>query len=48
MTRTKKIIKKKLKKPDEFITLTERAFLFTTQHSRSIVIGGASFWPLSY
>ncbi len=40
MTRTKKIIKKKLKKPDEFITLTERAFLFITQHSKSIAIGG--------
>lgn len=40
MTTTKKIIKKKLKKPDEFITLTERAFLFVTQHSKSIAIGG--------
>lgn len=40
MTRAKKIIKKKLKKPDEFITLTERAFLFITHHSRSIAVGG--------
>jgi tetratricopeptide (TPR) repeat protein len=40
MTRTKKIIKKKLKKPDEFITLTERTFLFITHHSRSIAVGG--------
>jgi tetratricopeptide (TPR) repeat protein len=40
MTRTKKIIKKKLKKPDEFITLTERAFLFITHHCKSIAIGG--------
>jgi tetratricopeptide (TPR) repeat protein len=40
MPRTKKIIKKKLKKPDEFITLTERAFRFTTHHSKSIAIGG--------
>ncbi len=39
MTRTKKIIKKKLKKPDEFITLTERAFHFATRHSKSIAIG---------
>jgi len=40
MTRTKKIIKKKLKKPDEFITLTERTFLFITHYSRSIAVGG--------
>jgi len=40
MTRTKKIIKKKLKKPDEFITLTERTFLFITHHSKSIAVGG--------
>ncbi|HXX33149.1 MAG TPA: tetratricopeptide repeat protein [Thermodesulfobacteriota bacterium] len=39
MTRTKKIIKKNLKKPDEFITLTERTFLFVTRHSRSIAVG---------
>jgi len=39
MTRTKKIIKKKLKKPDEFITLTERTFLFVTHHSKSIAVG---------
>ncbi len=40
MTRMKKIIKKKLKEPDEFITFTERAFLFTTHHSKSIAVGG--------
>jgi len=40
MTRGKKIIKKKLKKPDEFITLTERTFLFVTHHSRSFAVGG--------
>ncbi len=40
MTRAKKIIKKKLKKPDEFITLTERAFLFVSHHSKSIAAGG--------
>jgi len=40
MARTKRIIKKKLKKPDEFITLTERVFLFVTHHSKSIAVGG--------
>jgi tetratricopeptide (TPR) repeat protein len=40
MTRTKKIIKKKLKKPDEFISFTEKAFMFITHHSKSIAIGG--------
>ena len=40
MTRTKKIIKKKLKKPDEFITLSERAFHFITRYAKSIAIGG--------
>jgi tetratricopeptide (TPR) repeat protein len=40
MTGTKKIIKKKLKEPDEFITLSERTFLFVTQHSKSIAVGG--------
>ena len=35
----KKIIKKKLKEPDEFITLTERSYLFITQHGRSIAMG---------
>jgi len=40
MTRTKKIIKKKLKKPDEFITFSERAFHFVTRYAKSIAIGG--------
>lgn len=40
MAKTKKIIKKKLKEPDEFITLTERTFIFITQHSKSIAVGG--------
>jgi tetratricopeptide (TPR) repeat protein len=40
MTKAKKIIKKKLKEPDEFITLTERGYFFVTHHSKSIVIGG--------
>ena len=39
MTSTKKIIKKKLKEPDEFITLTERAYLSVTQHAKSIAVG---------
>ena len=40
MTRAKKIIKKKLKEPDEFITVSERTYLFITQHSKSIAVGG--------
>ena len=39
MTSTKKIIKKKLKEPDEFITLTERVYLFTTHHGKPIALG---------
>jgi tetratricopeptide (TPR) repeat protein len=40
MTRTKKIIKKKLKEPDDFFTFTERTFLFITHHSKPIAVGG--------
>src|SRR4030042_505332 len=40
MTGTKKIIKKKLNKPDEFITITEKTFLFITHHSKSVAVGG--------
>jgi tetratricopeptide (TPR) repeat protein len=39
MARTK-IIKKKLKEPDEFISLTERTFVFITHHSKSFAVGG--------
>ena len=39
MTSTKKIIKKKLREPDEFITLTERAYLSVTHHAKSIAVG---------
>jgi tetratricopeptide (TPR) repeat protein len=39
MASTKKIIKKKLKQPDEFITLTERTYLFATRHSKSMAAG---------
>ena len=40
MTGAKKIIKKKLKRPDEFITITEKTFLFITRHSKYIAAGG--------
>jgi tetratricopeptide (TPR) repeat protein len=40
MTKAKKIIKKKLKEPDEFISFNEKAFVFITHHSKSIVTGG--------
>ncbi len=40
MTKPKKIIKKKLKEPDELITLTERIYLFFTRHYKTISIGG--------
>jgi len=36
----KRITKKKLKEPDEFISFTERAFLFITQNLKPIAIGG--------
>ena len=39
MSSMKKIIKKKLKEPDEFITLTERSYLLVTHHARSIAMG---------
>ena len=40
MTGKKKITKKKLKKPDEFIHFTEKALLFITHHIKQIVAGG--------
>ena len=36
---TKKIIKKKLKEPDEFVTVTERAYLFVTHHAKPVALG---------
>jgi tetratricopeptide (TPR) repeat protein len=36
----KKIAKKKLKEPDEFISLSETIYHFVTHHSRSMMIGG--------
>jgi len=35
----KKITKKKLKQPDEFLTLTEKSYLFIGQHLKKIGIG---------
>jgi tetratricopeptide (TPR) repeat protein len=35
----KKITKKKLKQPDEFLTFTEKSFLLINQHIKKIVIG---------
>lgn len=36
----KKIIKKKLKKPDEFISFTERSLTFILQHKKKILLVG--------
>lgn len=41
MARTKKIIKKKLKAPDEFISFSEKTFIFMTHHSKSIALVGS-------
>ncbi len=35
----KKIIKKKLKEPDEFISFTDHAFRFISRHYKRIIIG---------
>jgi len=40
MASAKKIIKKKLKEPDEFVTLSERTYLFVNQHFKPIAGGG--------
>jgi len=40
MTRLKKITKKKLREPDEFISFTEKTYLFITHHLKVIAIGG--------
>ncbi len=40
MAGKRKIIKKKLKEPDEFISLTERAIHFVSRHYRRILAGG--------
>lgn len=40
MAGKRKIIKKKLKEPDEFISFTEHAFRFISRHYRWIIAGG--------
>ncbi len=40
MVKGRKITKKQLKEPDEFITLAERAFDFTSRHTKWIAAGG--------
>jgi len=40
MTRLKKITKKKLREPDEFISFTEKTYLFITHHLKVIATGG--------
>jgi tetratricopeptide (TPR) repeat protein len=40
MAGKRKIIKKKLKEPDEFITITERTFIFIKKHLKPIFTGG--------
>jgi tetratricopeptide (TPR) repeat protein len=43
MSGKRKITKKKLKEPDEFITLSQRAFLFISGHLKKVVAGGIVF-----
>ena len=40
MVKGKKITKKQLKQPDEFITVTQRGLLFIQEHSKKIVTAG--------
>ena len=40
MAGRKKVIRRKLREPDEFISLTEQAFLFVTHHYKKIAVGG--------
>ncbi len=40
MVKRIKITKKQLKEPDEFISLTERVFIFFNQHSKKITVAG--------
>ena len=40
MVRGKKITKRKLKEPDEFITLTQRTLLFIGAHDKTVVTAG--------
>jgi len=43
MVKGKKIPKKKLKEPDEFITFTQKCLLFIGHHQRQIILGGVMF-----
>lgn len=54
MAATKKITRKEIKQPDEFITLSTRGFEFARKHTRELVIGiacallvGLAFWAWS-
>ncbi len=40
MVRMRKITKKKLKEPDEFVSFTEQGFLFVSHHAKPIVVSG--------
>ena len=40
MVKGKRITKKQLREPDEFITLTERAIRFAGEHGRKMIAGG--------
>ena len=46
MATTKKITRKEIKQPDEFITLSGRAIEFARTHSREVIIGVASLIAL--
>ncbi len=43
MARLKKISKKKLKDPDEFMTITARSYLFISHHRKPLLAGGIVF-----
>jgi tetratricopeptide (TPR) repeat protein len=40
MVKGKRITKKQLREPDEFITLTERAYHFAGEHGKKLIAGG--------
>ncbi len=40
MARIRKIVKRKLKEPDEFISFSEKALIYVTHHSKTIVTSG--------
>jgi len=47
MATTKRITRKEIKQPDEFITFSARAFEFARTHTREIIIGVASVLALA-